>query len=181
MKNPLIFLVLLLFGCSNGERPNKVRKMKVLEYSINIEAPSSTVYNTMIDKNHFKEWVAVFSPNSYFEGSWEKGRKIIYKSPDQNGQIQGMISRITKNIPNKEIYIQPIGIVENGVEIFSGDKTKDLGKSFENYLFVDKGNSISELNVRVAVYEELEEYFNKTWPKAIRVVKTISEDIELKQ
>ena len=175
MKNLLFLFTLLFVSCFGGERPNKVRAMKVLEYNVEIDAPSDIVYNVMIDKDHFKEWVAVFGPNSFYEGSWEKGRKIIYKSPDENGNIQGMISSIKKNIPNKEIYVQPIGIVENGVEIFSGDKTKDLDKSFENYLFTDNGNGTSELRIRIAVYEELEDYFNDTWPKALKVVKRISE------
>lgn len=176
MKKILFIAVLFLFSCSNGERPNQVRKLKTLGYTVKIEASSEIVYNVMIDKDHFKNWVAVFGSNSYYEGSWEKGRKIIYKSRDENGNIQGMISSITENIPYKEIYVQPIGILENGIEIFSGDQVKDLNKSFENYLFLDNGNGTSELKVIVSVYEELEDYFNKTWPQAMKAIKEIAEN-----
>ncbi len=175
MKNLLFLFTLLFVSCFGGERPNKVRAMKVLEYNVEIDAPSDIVYNVMIDKDHFKEWVAVFGPDSFYEGSWEKGRKIIYKSPDESGNIQGMISSIKENIPNKEIFVQPIGIVQDGVEVYSGDKTKDLDKSFENYLFIDNGDGTSVLKIEVAVYEELEDYFNDTWPKSLMVIKRISE------
>jgi len=175
MKNILLLFALILTACSNGERPNKIRKMETVGYSVNINASPETVYNTMIDKEGFKKWVAVFGANAFYEGSWEKGRKMIYKSPDEKGQMQGMISTIKENIPYKEIYIQPIGILENGMEIYSGEKVKDLNKSFENYLFIDNGDGTMTLKVNVAIYEELKDYFNTTWPKALKVIKEISE------
>ena len=46
----------------------------------------------MIDENYFKEWISAFGSNFYFEGSWNKGEKIVYLSPDENGVLQGVIT-----------------------------------------------------------------------------------------
>ena len=148
--------------------------MKKLEFRIEISSPVERVYSTMIDRDHFKEWVSIFSPNSSFEGSWNKGEKIVYMAPDENGALQGMISTIKENIPYKQIYIQPYGIVENGVEIIEGDMVEGLDQSFDKYLFNQK-DKVTELKVEVAVYEELEDYFNETWPQALEKLKSICE------
>jgi len=123
----------------------------------------------MIDVNHFREWVSVFSPNSYFEGSWNKGEKIVYLSPDENGAIQGMISTIQENIPCKQIYIQPCGLVMNGIEVLEGEQVQGLEQTYEKYMSNQKGN-VTELRIEVAVYNELEDYFNKTWPEALEML-----------
>ena len=126
--------------------------MITLEYKIVINATVESVFATTIDKKHFSEWTAVFAPNSYFEGSWEKGNTLYYKCPDENGEIQGMINTIKNHIPNREIFIQPIGIIENGVEIMSGEKVKDLDLTYEIYRFTKLGNR-TEVKIIVSALE----------------------------
>jgi hypothetical protein len=149
--------------------------MKHLQFNIEINATAEKIYSFMIDEDGFEEWVAVFSPGSYFEGSWEKDGKISYLSPDENGDIQGMISVIQKNIPNKELFIKPIGVIQNGQEILEGDMVEGLDEAYENYLFQQNDNA-TLLTIKVAVYEELVDYFNDMWPKALKKIKEICEE-----
>lgn len=148
--------------------------MKILEYKVNINSQIKTVYATTIDKKHFSEWTAIFAPHSYFEGSWEKGGILKYQCPDEEERIQGMINRIKQNIPNEEIFIQPIGIIENGVEIMSGEKVKNLDKTYEIYRFTKIGPK-TEVKIIVSALDKHEQYFNETWPKALEKLKAICE------
>lgn len=66
--------------------------MKKLKFNSDINASAEKVYSTMIDENYFKEWISAFGSNFYFEGSWNKGEKIVYLSPDENGVLQGVIT-----------------------------------------------------------------------------------------
>ena len=159
---------------TNETKKDTESSMKPLNYKIDIKAPAEKVYSTMIDKEHFKDWVSEFVPNSYFEGGWNKGDTLIYYSPDEKGNMCGMISTIQENIPNELIIIQPKGIVENGKKIFEGEKVQGLDEAVEKYSFKQKG-ALTELNIEINAYEELEQYFNETWPNALNRIKSISE------
>lgn len=148
--------------------------MRILEFSIKINAPVDHVYQTMVDKNHFKQWISAFGAEFSFKGSWGKGEKIIYLAPDENGVMHGMISHIKENIPNEQIFVQPCGILENGQEILEGEKVHGLNQSYEKYTFDQQGD-ITTVTVETAVYEDLEDYFTETWPQALDKLKAICE------
>lgn len=148
--------------------------MKVLEFKIDINTTVENVYNSMIDDTKFIEWISVFSPNFSFKGSWNKGETITYISPDKNGSINGMISRIENNIPNQLIHIQPIGILEDGVEYLRGEKVEGLDQFYEKYTFGSNENS-TIVTIETSVYEDLEDYFSVMWPRALDKLKEICE------
>jgi len=78
--------------------------MKRLKYQIHILAPVSSVYDTMLglsDKSTYREWTAMFSPTSSYQGSWASGSKILFVSTDDKGELAGMVSRILEKKPNK--------------------------------------------------------------------------------
>lgn len=43
--------------------------MKTLTFTIDINASAARVYATMIGEETSKEWISIFSPNSFFKGS----------------------------------------------------------------------------------------------------------------
>lgn len=57
----------------------------------------------------FKAWTAEFAEGSYFEGSWNAGRKIRFLVPDGSG----MTSTIAESRPHEFISIKHLGIVAN--------------------------------------------------------------------
>lgn len=69
--------------------------MKSIQFAISINAPKEKVWRTMLDPESFKVWTAEFCEGSYFEGSWSKGEKIKFLTPDGDG----MTSMIAENKP----------------------------------------------------------------------------------
>jgi|SRR5690606_36966146 len=151
--------------------------MKTITYTININAPASKVYGIMLgldNKKTYEAWTALFNPTSTYEGSWEKGSKIVFVGSDEQGNIGGMIAEIAENIPNKFISIKHYGIIEDGKEIIDGPKVENWAGALENYSFSEH-NGTTSITVNVDTNDEYINYFDETWPKALNKLKEICE------
>lgn len=58
----------------------------------------------MLADKTYRQWTKLFNPTSRFEGSWEKGAKIIFLGTDKKGNEGGMVSRIKDNIPSQSVF-----------------------------------------------------------------------------
>lgn len=145
-----------------------------LHHEIYIDASPEKVYTTMLEEKPYREWTSVFNPGSHFKGSWEKDAKIIFIGTDEEGNEGGMISRIKENIPNQFISIEHLGMVGNGEEITSGPEVEPWAGALENYTFESK-NGGTLLKIDVDTNKEYQSYFDETWPKALKILKTICE------
>jgi hypothetical protein len=47
--------------------------MEHLEYKIVISAPAKTAWETMLEEETYKQWVANSWPNAFYEVRWAKG------------------------------------------------------------------------------------------------------------
>lgn len=154
-----------------AEARNALQK---LHFEILIDAGAEKVFKTMLDPKHYQTWTAEFNPTSCFEGSWEKGSKILFRGTDKDGNIGGMISRIKENIPVKFISIEHLGVIKNGKEITSGPEVTGWIGMLENYTFTET-DGITLLSVELDSIEAFKGYFDETWPKALNSLKTICE------
>lgn len=149
-------------------------KLKTLHYEITIQAPAEKVYRSMLDEKHYREWTTEFNPTSHYEGSWDKGAKILFLGSDKDGNTGGMVSRIKENIPSKFVSIEHLGIVQHGAEITSGPEVEGWAGALENYTFSETGSG-TLLSVNTDMNQEFEAYFSETWPKALQKLKAICE------
>lgn len=148
--------------------------LEPVKYTITINATAEKTYNTMLTKETYEAWTAAFSPGSHFIGSWEKGTKILFLGPGENGELGGMVSRIKENIPNNFVSIEHYGIVENGKERTTGIDVEAWAGCNENYLFEEKDGK-TLLTVTLDINADYKDYFNDTWPKALSKLKELSE------
>ena len=151
--------------------------MKKLQFKVNIHAPVTKVYNCMLglnSKSTYEEWTALFNPTSTYEGSWDKGTKMLFIGVDENGEKGGMVSRITENIPNRFVSIQHYGLVKADQEITEGPDVEQWANGFENYTFEEK-NGTTTLTLELDTAEDFEDYLNETYPKALEKLKEICE------
>lgn len=150
-------------------------KLENMHFEITINAPVNKVYNTMLDKKGYSEWTSAFNPTSYFEGSWEKGSKILFIGTDQNGAKGGMVSRIKENTSNEFVSIEHLGMLKNGQEITSGAEVEGWAGATENYTFTNV-NGKTIVAVELNGLAEFNDYFKETWPKALDKLKSICEN-----
>lgn len=147
--------------------------MQKLHFSVKIKAPKETVWHTMLDKETYNQWTEPFSPGSHYEGSWDKGSKILFLGPGEKG-LMGMVSRIKDNQPYKFISIEHVGVVNNGIEDTSSEEVKKWAGALENYTF-SESSGITEVVIDTDSNEEYAEMFSQMWPKALDKLKEIAE------
>jgi len=148
--------------------------MEQLQFEVKINADAEVVSNKMLSKDTYEQWTALFHPGSTYEGSWSKGSKIYFLGPAENGRRQGMVARISENIPGRLITISHMGFVDGEEEITTGPAVEGWAGGIEEYSF-DMQDGITTVQVRVDVTDDHKAYFKKTWPLALDKLKTICE------
>jgi hypothetical protein len=151
--------------------------MEKLQFKVSINAPASKVYELMLgikQKSTYEEWTALFNPTSTYEGSWDKGSKILFLGVDENGQQGGMVSKIAENIPNQFVSIQHYGLFNAGQEITEGPDVEKWANGFENYTF-EENNGTTTVTVDLDTTEDFIDYMNQSFPKALDKLKELCE------
>ncbi|MES2864795.1 MAG: SRPBCC domain-containing protein [Bacteroidota bacterium] len=151
--------------------------MEKLQYKISINAPVAKVYDIMLgisSKSTYEQWTAMFNPTSTYEGSWEKGNKILFVGVDEKGEKGGMVSKLVSIIPNEFVSIQHYGLVQGDKEITEGPEVEKWANGFENYAF-EENNGIATVTVDLDTTEDFIDYMNETYPKALDKLKEICE------
>lgn len=144
-------------------------------YSVEISADAATVYDTMLGKETYKQWTVPFDPTSDFEGSWKAGEKILFTGVDENGNKGGMVAKIKEIDPNRYVAIEHIGMLDNGKEILDGPMLEGWAGAMEIYRFTEN-NGKTTVNVETDVNEKYQSYMAEAWPKALNILKEISEN-----
>lgn len=160
--------------------------MKKTKYIVSIHAPANKVYDIMLgisNKSTYEQWTALFNPTSTYEGSWNKGSKMLFVGTDENGEKGGMVSEIADNIPNQFVSIRHYGIVKGTKEIFEGPDVEKWANGFENYTFEENnarpddpvGRGTTTVTVDLDTVADFLDYMNDTYPKALEKLKEICE------
>lgn len=144
---------------------------KTLTFSVSIQCPRRSVWETMLSPEGYRVWTAAFMEGSYFSGSWDEGRKIQFLTPSG----EGMTSVIAENRPYEFISIKHVGEVSAGVEDTTSPKVLAWAPAYENYSFVEAGGS-TEVTVSVDTLLEHETYMNDAFPKALSSLKDLCEN-----
>jgi hypothetical protein len=151
--------------------------MEKLKFTVSIKAAANKVFDVMLgisNKSTYEQWTALFNPTSTYEGSWEKGSKILFVGTDDKGEKGGMVSEISENIPNQFVSIRHYGLVKANEEITQGPDVEKWANGNENYSFVEN-NGITTVTVDLDTTEEFLDYMRQTYPKALDKLKEVCE------
>jgi hypothetical protein len=156
--------------------------MQKLQFKVNIHAPVAMVHDFMLgihEKATYEQWTSLFNPTSTYEGSWEKGSKILFVGVDENGEKGGMVSKIADNIPHRFVSIQHYGLLQAGKEITDGPEVEKWANGFENYTFAEingpDGHQVTTVTVDLDTTEDFVDYMNDHYPKALEKLKELCE------
>ena len=152
--------------------------MEKLHFSKEIKAPAEKVYKAMLgldDIKTYQQWTAAFNPTSSWEGSWEKGAKIHFIGTDENGKKGGMVSEVAENKPAEFVSIRHYGYLDGDQEITTGEEVEKWAGGHENYSF-SENNGVTTLQVDLDTIDEYVDYFKKTYPKALDILKETVEN-----
>ncbi len=146
-------------------------ELKRLQWSVEIAAPTSRVYQMLTGLESYRQWTSAFGEGLYFEGSWQEGQRIRFLTPERHG----VVSEIAENRPNEFLSVRHIGyIADGGVEDTSSEAIRAWAPAYENYTFKATPQG-TKLIVEQDMTEEFES-MKETWPKALARLKALCED-----
>lgn len=140
--------------------------MKLLEYTIQINATPEKVWEVLFTQDNYKKWASAMNEGTYFEGTWEEGTIMKFLDPKNNG----MYNLVEKNIPNKQLSMKHLGWILEGVLTPQNweDSTLDyiLEPNENGTLLIGKVNSL----------DEFVDFFNSKYPKNFENIKNLAEE-----
>ena len=151
--------------------------MEKLQFRISINAAVTKVYDFMLginSKSTYEQWTSLFNPTSTYEGSWDKGSKILFIGIDEKGEKGGMVSKIVENNLNRFVSIQHYGLLKADKEITEGPEVEKWANGFENYTF-EENNGVTTITVDLDTTADFVSYMNQTYPKALDKLKELCE------
>lgn len=145
-------------------------ELKRLQFSTIISAPTARVWSTMLNHESYQAWASVFCEGSYYEGSWEQGKRIRFLTPSG----EGMIAEIAESRPQQFISIRHLGEISKGIDGTDNSNSAAWAGAYENYTFKSIPGG-TQLIVDQDVIAEYEQYLRDTWPKALEKLKKLCE------
>lgn len=141
-----------------------------IQFTATINAPVAVVWHHVTSLESYRHWTSAFAEGSHFEGSWEQGARIRFLSPAGDG----MVSEIAESRTHEFISIRHLGFIANGVEDTTSEAVCAWAPAYENYTFsaVPEG---TRMVVDQDVAAEWEEHMSQAWPRALALLKALSE------
>lgn len=145
--------------------------MEKLEYRIEISAPVKTVWETMLNKDTYQQWVEKSWPNSTYDGKWAKGEKIRFVGPDGSGTL----AELVEVTPYQHVLARHIAVLgKGGVEDHTSAEVQSWIGTIEEYRFSEK-NGKTTLIVNIETGPKWKAMFDEGWPPALEELKRLSE------
>ncbi len=145
--------------------------MQTLQFTIEINAPASKVWNVLWEDATYRKWTTAFCEGSYAISNWNEGDAVHFLDPNGNG----MYSVIDKKIDNKLMSFRHIGNIMKHEEMPLDEETKQWTNCKEIYE-LSEANNQTKLTVNIDTLDNYTSFFNEAMPKAIELVKNLSEN-----
>ncbi len=137
-----------------------------LTFTIDVNASPEKVWEVLWGEKTYNQWTKVFNEGSRAVTDWSEGSEVLFVGDTGDG----MYSKIEKKVVPSEMIILHLGEIKKGERVAS-----DWGNGYERY-FLEEKNGGTGLRVVLDSVPEFSGYFNDTFPKALALVKALSEN-----
>jgi len=138
-----------------------------MKFTIEINAPKEKVWNTLWQDGTLREWAGIVDPGTYMIGELKEGSTVQFNSAEG----YGVTSYVAKLELNEYVLFKHKADTKDG-----GEKNREdqwTGGN-ESYTLIEK-NGTTTLTLMFDVPEELEQFMNESYPKALSRLKELSE------
>lgn len=142
--------------------------MKQMQFTIEINATKEKVWDTLWQDKTFREWASIIDPGTYMVGELKEGNEVQYISAE-NGY--GVTSLVEKLVVGEFLLLKHQADTQDTGE---REREKQWTGGEETYKLSEK-EGVTTLTVAFDVPEQMEEYFNEAYPKALERVKVMAE------
>lgn len=141
-----------------------------LEFSIVIPTGAENVWEALTSHHLYPQWAKAFSVGSQFEGVFKEGETICFFDP----ALGGTEALVQKLVPHKRISLKHQAIFDKNLkrDTESESAKKWIGSEEDYFLKEEYGST--RVEVEVFIHEDHQNMFNKTWPKALELLKDVA-------
>ena len=142
--------------------------MNEMTFSVDIDALKQKIWNVLWQDETFRQWAGVIDPGTYMVGELKQGSKVQFISAE-NGY--GVTSLVDKMVEGEYVLLKHSADTQE-----SGARSREdewTGGS-ESYTLVGGGNATT-LILMCDVPNEMKEYFDDAYPKALQKLKELAE------
>lgn len=139
-----------------------------MQFEININSPKVKVWHILWDDKSFREWAGIIDEGTYMVGKLKEGNEVQFISAINGYGVTSLIYRLIENeflLLKHKVDTQDSGARDRADEWSGGE---------ESYLLKEK-DGITTLTVVFDVPDELREYFEVAYPKALGKIKQLAE------
>jgi hypothetical protein len=148
----------------------KENKMAKEVFKIEISAPKEKVWKVLWNEDSYRKWTVPFSEGSYIESDWQIGGRTLFLG----GEGNGMVSTIDQLIENKIMSFKHLGMIKDGKEDLVSEDVQKWAGLLETYILESSENKTT-LSVEMDIEDDYKDYFMEAFPKALNIVKQLSE------
>lgn len=145
--------------------------MKKIEFEIKIQATPWKVWQVLWFDGTYRKWTSVFSEGSRAISDWKEGSTILFV----NEEGAGMFSKISESKENAVMRFTHLGMAKDFKQQEPDAETASWAGAEECYVLTASGEH-TLLKVTMDIVEEHESYFQEAFPKALAIVKELSEN-----
>lgn len=143
--------------------------MKDLQFGIDIAAPVARVWDCMFDPLAYRDWTRAFADGSYYEGSWEEGRRLRFLDP----QGFGMEAVVDENLRHERVSLRLVGEIKDGRPVAGSPLHSQ--PAHERYEFGAMPDGGTRLVVHLQGWDGFLDFLQTTWPVALQRLKNLAE------
>ena len=145
--------------------------MLKLTYSIDIAADAGKIWRVLFEKHSYEQWASPFAEGSTYTGTMAQGERIKF----HNGTYEGMYADVERLSAEEYVEFRHIGMLgKNGEELPLDEEAKKWSGALETYRLTKSVKGVL-LEVTVDSDESFVEYMNETFPRALEIVRSLSE------
>lgn len=143
-----------------------MKNLKTISFSIPSHSDREKIWNLLWNPKSYEKWTAVFAEGSHYKGTLKQDNTIQFLGKDDGG----MVSTIEKLIENEQM------VFSHQKELRKGIETESTWQGAKEIYYLKKENDTNtELQLIMDVTPDMEAYFNNAFPKALALIKQLSE------
>lgn len=143
--------------------------MKEMQFVIEIHVSKEKVWDTLWQDKTLRDWAGIIDPGTYMVGELKEGNEVQWISAE-NGY--GVTSLVEKLIPGEYLLLLHQADTQDSGE---RERAKEWTGGAESYT-LKENDDITTLTAEFDVPEDMEDYFNTAYPKALQRVKELAEN-----
>lgn len=142
--------------------------MKEMHFSVRISVPAEKVWNTMWQDESFRQWAGLIDPGTYMVGDLIEGSQVQFISAENGYGVTSLVEKLTVN---EFLLLRHRADTQNtGTQARPNEWTGGA----ESYR-LEEEDGTTTLTAVFDVPEQMEDYFNASYPTALQKIKELAE------